>query len=197
MRVAGAAPAPRAAAGTAPPGQSWPRPLGRSLGSARPTAIIIPRIGVRAALIAVDREADGTIGAPPLGETNLAGWYRSDRTPGQPGPAVVIGHLDTRTGPAVFTKLEQLRRGDAIGIVRTDGTVAVFGVRRIERTAKDAFPVGRVFAAGRTPTLRLVTCGGRFDPDRRAYDDNVIVFANFAAGYLAADFPAAKPDQGS
>jgi hypothetical protein len=69
----------------------------------------------------------------------------------------------------------------------------VFGVQRVERTAKDDFPVGRVFAAAAEPTLRLVTCGGRFDAGRHAYVDNVIVFATFAAGYLAADFPRAEP----
>jgi hypothetical protein len=198
IRADGAPPggAPAAPVPTAPTAAAaaphWPKPLDRPLGSARPTAVLIPRIGVSASLMAVGQNKDGTIGAPPLGKTNLAGWYRSDLTPGQPGPAVIIGHLDTRTGPAVFARLERLRRGDAVGVVRTDGTVAVFGVQRTQRTAKDEFPVGEVFAAGRAPTLRLVTCGGRFDVDRHAYEDNVIVYATFAAAYLATDFPSSK-----
>jgi hypothetical protein len=121
VRADGAEKAPAPTAGASRPGPGWPRPLDRPLGPARPTAVIIPRTGVSASLIEVDQEADGTIGAPPLGAANLAGWFRGDRTPGEPGPAVIIGHLDTTTGPAVFAGLERLRRGDAIGVVRAVG----------------------------------------------------------------------------
>ncbi len=168
-------------------GPGWPTPLSRDLSRAEPTRIVIPRIGVNAPLVVLGVEADGRLAVPPLDHADAAGWYGRGPTPGEPGSAVIVGHLDTRTGPAVFARLGELEAGDSIGVIRADGTVAVFAVERLEQAPKDHFPADRVYGTTGGRRLRVITCGGSFDQARRSYDDNVIVHALYRAGYLAAD----------
>lgn len=157
------------------------------LGRSRARYIVIPRIGVNARVEDVGRAADGSVGVPPLSESNLAGWYRAGAAPGQAGAAVIVGHRDTVTGPAVFAELSRLRSGDPVAVVRADRTVAVFVVYGSVRTPKRAFPGDAVFARPRRPGLRLITCGGVFDRRRHSYEDNLIVFAQFSAAYRQSD----------
>ncbi|GAA3136083.1 class F sortase [Streptosporangium carneum] len=168
-------------------GPGWPAPLSRDLGRAEPTRVVIPRIGVNAPLVVLGIEDDGGLAVPPLDHADAAGWYGLGPTPGERGSAVVVGHLDTRTGPAVFARLGELEAGDSVGVVRADGTVAVFVVERLEQAPKDRFPADRVYGPTDGRRLRLVTCGGSFDQARRSYDDNVIVHALYRAGYLVSD----------
>ncbi|GAA5766976.1 hypothetical protein Aros01_03477 [Streptosporangium roseum] len=148
---------------------------------------MIPRIGVNAPLVVLGLEGDGALAVPPLDHADVAGWYGGGPTPGEPGSAVIVGHLDTRTGPAVFARLDELRPGDSIGVARGDGTVALFAVERLEQAPKDRFPAERVYGPTGGRRLRLVTCGGSFDQARRSYDDNIIVHALYRAGYLTSD----------
>jgi hypothetical protein len=142
-----------------------------------PTRIRIPALKVRADVHRVGRAADGTIAVPPLSRHDEAGWYERGPTPGQAGPAVIVGHVDSRDGPAVFHDLRQLRRGDRIEVTRRDRRVAVFAVASVERVDKDRFPADRVHGDFRRPGLRLITCGGRWLGQGRGYADNVIVYA--------------------
>ncbi|MBA2897184.1 class F sortase [Nonomuraea soli] len=167
--------------------REWPRPYTGELGRAEPNRVIIPRLKVSAPLVVLGIEADGSLAVPPLDHANVAGWFGGGPTPGERGSAVIAGHLDTRTGPAVFARLGELARGDVVGVARGDGTVAVFEVRRLERTPKAEFPADRVYGPARGRELRLVTCGGDFDRARRSYSHNVIVYALFSAAYLASD----------
>lgn len=169
-----------------------PAPLRAALASAVPTRLLIPEIGVSAALGRVGRDALGVIKAPLLDDPDRAGWLASGPSPGEPGAALVLGQLDTASGPAVFARLRELCPGDIIGVARTDGTVAVFRMTRSEQVPKRRFSEGRVRLAGDVPELRLITCAGRYDHVRRAYDDNLIVYATFAAAYRTADL-AAEP----
>jgi hypothetical protein len=106
-----------------------------------------------------------------------AGWYEPGREPGERGPAVIAGHVDSDRGPAVFYRLRELRRGDVIRIRRADGSVVRFHVEGLERWPKAAFPTHRVFGTTRTSALRLVTCSGDFDASIGHYVDNTIVYA--------------------
>ncbi|MGK5552068.1 class F sortase [Actinomadura kijaniata] len=165
-----------------------PRPLPGFPGRALPTSLSIPSIGVNSPLVRVGRERDGAIAAPPLARPRTAGWYGYGPTPGEPGAAVIVGHLDTRTGPAVFARLGELRPGALLGVVRADGTVPVFRVTSTERVPKNAFPAARVHAsADGRPALRLVTCAGRYDARRHLYAENLVVYAAFTASYRLAD----------
>ncbi|MGV9773777.1 class F sortase [Streptosporangium sp. NPDC003464] len=168
-------------------GAGLPTPLGWGLGRGEPTRVVIPSIGVNAPLVVLGLKGDGTLAVPPLDHADVAGWYGAGPTPGEPGSAVIVGHLDTRTGPAVFARLDELRPGDSIAVARGDGTVAVFAVERLEQAPKDRFPADRVYGSTEERRLRLVTCGGSFDQVRRSYDDNVIVHARYRAGYLTSD----------
>jgi sortase (surface protein transpeptidase) len=140
-----------------------------------PARIRIDAIGVRAAVEPVGRAADGTVEPPTHWGT--VGWYARGPRPGDPGPAVLLGHVDSRSGPAVFYRLRLLRAGDVVLVGRTDATTATFVVRRVESYPKKAFPTEDVYLPTLDPELRLVTCGGAFDSAVGHYVDNVIVFA--------------------
>ena len=132
----------------------------------------------RTALLRLGRNHDGTIEVP--GDWERAGWYRRGPRPGQAGPAVILGHVDSTSGPAVFSRLGELDVGDEIRIDRADGSVVTFVVDRVERHAKTRFPTDDVYLPTLQPTLRLVTCGGAFDAVSGHYVDNVVVFAALA-----------------
>ena len=141
-----------------------------------PVTIHIPRIGVRAPIIPLGLRGDGKIAVPEIpGE---AGWWLGGPEPGEPGPAVILGHVDSTEGPAVFYHLRALTPGDEIVIDRADGSALTYIVEASERHPKDDFPTDEVYGPTEEPTLRLVTCGGDYDFDVRSYPDNVIVFAS-------------------
>jgi sortase (surface protein transpeptidase) len=140
-----------------------------------PRGIRIPAIGVSARVIPLRANPNGTMQTPrSFAET---GWYKPGYEPGERGPAVVVGHVDSTSGPAVFYRLRDLHRGDVIGVRRADGSVVRFRVEGLERWPKVEFPSRRVFGRTRIATLRLVTCSGSFDPSTGHYADNTIVYA--------------------
>jgi LPXTG-site transpeptidase (sortase) family protein len=107
-----------------------------------------------------------------------AGWFKDGPRPGQPGPAVVIGHVDMNHGPAVFFRLREMKPGDAVFVDRADHTTQEFKVTAVRQVAKSDFPTDDVYAPDLESSLRLITCGGQFDYNSHNYLDNVIVFAS-------------------
>jgi sortase (surface protein transpeptidase) len=101
--------------------------------------------------------------------------------PGDVGPSLLAGHVDSRTGPAVFYRLRELRGGDRIVVERSDGRTATFEVDRVEQVSKSSFPTRRVYGATPRPELRLITCGGTFDASSGHYLSNVVVYAHLTA----------------
>ena len=140
-----------------------------------PVRIEIPSIGVASTLQRLGRAPDRTVQVPSRWE--VAGWYAGGTRPGDPGSAVILGHVDSTSGPAVFYRLSELRRGDTVTIRRADGSSVRFVVQRIQQYPKDRFPTDEVYYPTLTPALRLVTCGGQFDYATGHYRSNVIVFA--------------------
>jgi sortase (surface protein transpeptidase) len=140
-----------------------------------PVRIEIPRIHVASDLDRLGRAPDKTVQVPSRWE--VAGWYARGTRPGDPGSAVILGHVDSKRGPAVFFRLRELRRGDAIDVIRADGSSVRFAVERTEQYDKRRFPTDAVYYPTLTPALRLVTCGGEFDATAGHYRSNVIVFA--------------------
>ena len=140
-----------------------------------PVQIEIPSIGVASRLDRLGRARDRTVEVPSRWEA--AGWYALGTRPGDPGSAVILGHVDSKRGPAVFFRLRELRRGDVIAITRADGSSLRFAVDRAEQYDKRRFPTDAVYYPTLTPELRLVTCGGEFDATAGHYRSNVIVFA--------------------
>jgi sortase (surface protein transpeptidase) len=140
-----------------------------------PATITIPAIGVQAPIVAVGLQADGAMEVP---DPDHVGWYQRGPRPGAPGPAVLIGHVDDRTGPDVFHRLRELGPGDEILIGQRDGSTTRFLVGRLERHPKTALPTSRIWTTARRPLLRLITCDGRFDHATGHYRDNLIVYAS-------------------
>jgi sortase (surface protein transpeptidase) len=144
-----------------------------------PVRLEIPAIGVATGLQRLGRAGDGTVDVPSgPDQWDEAGWYEEGTRPGDPGSAVILGHVDSKAGPAVFYRLRELRRGDRIEVVRAGGSRITFTVDRVEQYDKRRFPTAEVYYPTLRPMLRLVTCGGVFDRSTNHYTDNVIVFAS-------------------
>lgn len=143
-----------------------------------PATIRIPSIGVEAAVTRLGLDRDGALEVPD--DTGVTGWWAGGAAPGAQGPAVIVGHLDSYTGPAVFHQVPKLVAGDVIEVSDASGQTVRFVVREIQRHAKDAFPTEAVYGPTAGPQLRLVTCGGRFDRRTGHYEQNVIAFADLA-----------------
>jgi hypothetical protein len=145
-------------------------------GTPVPVRLEIDRIGVSTPLQRLGRAGDGTVEVPS--EWDVAGWYAEGTRPGDPGSAVILGHVDSKSGPAVFYRLRELRPGDRVEVVRAGGSRVAFTVDRVEQFSKLRFPTDDVYYPTLAPRLRLVTCGGAFDPATGHYRDNVIAFAS-------------------
>jgi Sortase domain len=173
------APAPArvaaAPAGTAVPAPVIVTPPPRPAVPARPLTVSIPAIGVTSSLLPLHLDAAGALVPPP--DFGHAGWYTGGPAPGDQGPAVIAGHVDSRAGPAVFFELRDLRPGDLVTVTRSDRHTARFRVTQVERYPKNAFPRLKVYQPTPDPTLRLITCGGSFDYAKRSYRDNIVVYA--------------------
>ncbi|MFJ8581263.1 class F sortase [Micromonospora sp. NPDC093277] len=144
-----------------------------------PTTISIPKIGVQAEIMSLGTNPDGTVQVPPLDQAMKAGWYSPGASPGEPGNAVIVGHVDSaKIGPAVFFNLGSLQPGDTISVARQDGSTATFTVNEVKSYPKTAFPTDLVYGPSDQPGLRVVTCGGSFDQSAGSYVDNVIAFAS-------------------
>jgi sortase (surface protein transpeptidase) len=152
-----------------------PQPQPATAASPGPSSLSIPGIGVRAPIVGVGRKANGAMQTPAPGQV---GWYKGGPKPGDPGPAVLVGHVDTRTGPDVFHRLGRLRPGDEILVGRPDGTATRFLVGRLERHPKTALPTSRIWTRANRPLLRLITCTGSFDHATGHYRDNLILYAS-------------------
>ncbi|MEU0023569.1 class F sortase [Streptomyces rochei] len=152
-----------------------------TLGASPPVRIVIERLGIEAGIMRLGLNPDGTVAVPPPEQARQAGWYDGSATPGQRGPAVVLGHVDSARlpgGKAVFYRLGQARPGDRVEITRTDGVTARFTVDSVTQVPKKRFPSRAVYGPTRTAQLRLITCGGTYTEDG-GYDSNIIVFAHY------------------
>ncbi|QYC38527.1 Sortase family protein [Nonomuraea coxensis DSM 45129] len=140
-----------------------------------PESLDIPSLDLEAPLMKLGLAKNGDVELPPYEKPKTAGWYEGSAVPGEKGASVIIGHVDTKTAPAVFYKLKDLRKGQTVKVRRSDGKTVTYKVDAIEQVHKDSFPTRRVYLED---GLRLVTCGGTFDRARGEYLDNVIVYAS-------------------
>ncbi|MFK4226731.1 class F sortase [Streptomyces sp. NPDC019890] len=136
----------------------------------------IPAIRVDAPVMNVGLDHDGWIAAPPPQDPNIAGWYQNGIAPGQRGTAVVVGHVDNLSGPAVFYGLGSIQKGEHIEVSRFDGKTAIFEVYGVEVFSKQDFPGARVYGDTGFAELRVITCGGGYTKSN-GYSGNVVVFA--------------------
>ena len=153
----------------APPQSEAPKPV------AAPVSLTIPLIGVQTQLITLGLTSTDELQVPST--TSVAGWYTGSPRPGAIGSAIIVGHIDNFTGPGVFFRLSELKAGDKIYVKRADGTLVEFRVTSVQTYLKDHFPTEDVYGPVPDPELRLITCGGAFDPATRHYLSNIVVYA--------------------
>jgi sortase (surface protein transpeptidase) len=142
-----------------------------------PTHLAIPSVGIDSNVTPVGKAPDGTIQTPPVLEW-ITGWYKYSPTPGQEGPAIIVGHVDNYQGISVFWKLRDVKPGDEIQVTRTDGQVAKFKVDALKQFDQAAFPTKEVYGNIDYAGLRLITCGGTFDKATESYNQNTVVYAS-------------------
>lgn len=149
--------------------------------ASRPVRLAVPAIKVNAPVTPVGQAKDGSVDVPPLTEHDQTGWYDRGAVPGDPGRAIIVGHVDTKSGPAVFYRLRSLKTGARIQVTRADRSVVTFKVDSVEYFDKSNLPAARVYGDSGPAELRLITCGGEWVGGRTGYQDNVIVFASLAS----------------
>jgi len=173
-----------ARATTESPSTSEPaEPSVEAMASSTPTSVDIPSIDVTSDLHALGLNDDGSLQVPSGERYDQAAWYEGSPTPGERGPAVIEGHVTSQGSvPSVFFDLGELSRGDTVDVTREDGSVATFEVYATDSFPKDDFPKVAVYGNTEEPELRLITCGGDYDPDARAHVDNIVVFATLVSG---------------
>ncbi len=191
VRAQVSAPTPRSAGRIDPPGRTssthpshassgsvktGPAPLGPS----RPLTISIPAAGVSSPVNPIGLAADGTLAVPQPGpHLDQAAWFRNSPAPGQPGPSIIEGHVDSDEGPSVFFRLGDLEPGDRIAVRRADGRRVTFEVDAVRDFLKAKFPTTLVYGGDHlsVPTLRLITCSD-FDTSIGHHVGNEVVFAH-------------------
>jgi LPXTG-site transpeptidase (sortase) family protein len=145
-----------------------------------PTSIEIPSIDAKSSLVQLGLNADKSVEVPPVAQPLLAGWYKYSPTPGQDGPAVILGHIDGDHQEGIFWRLHEMKTGDKVMVGRQDGSTLTFTVSKVDEIAKSAFPTSAVYGNTPDPELRLITCGGAFDASAHNYLDNIIVYATLS-----------------
>ena len=161
-----------------------------------PAHVDIPAVNVHADLIKVDANPDGSLGTPPLSNAKVAAWYDGSVTPGQTGVSIIDAHVDSalmKDYRGAFFSLGLAKPGMEIDVTRTDHSVAVFTVDEVQAALKTQFPTDQVYADTAYPSLRLITCGGDYDPTTHEYLGNTIVYAHLTATRQPASPSAAAP----
>jgi hypothetical protein len=180
-----AAPALRPAAAGTPPARSRSGPSSMptrpvaAVARSVPVRLRIPALGLTVGVSELGLNPDRTVQVPT--DFQLPGWFRLGPTPGQVGSAVILGHVDSYRGPAVFFRLRSLRVADRIEVSLADGTVARFAVRAVATYLKRDFPARQVYGSHGDRALQLVTCGGAFDHVARSYLSNIVVYTSLVA----------------
>lgn len=140
-----------------------------------PVAVIVPRLGIRSDLVRLAVDATGELEVPE--DFEVAGWWEAGPKPGALGAAVIVGHVDSHRGGAIFERLRVLEPKDHVEVLREDGSSVVFEIDALRQYPKDSLPTNQIYGPTPGAELRLITCGGRFDRRTKSYEDNVVVFA--------------------
>jgi len=143
-----------------------------------PAEVRIPAVGIAGPVDPVGLDTAGSL-VPPE-DTARTGWFAGGPAPGDVGPAVIVGHIDSYRGPGVFFRLAHAAPGEDVLVDQADGATLRFTITRVARYPKQAFPTAEVYGPTADAELRLVTCGGAFDRAARSYVDNVVVYARLA-----------------
>jgi len=153
------------------------KPDAYHLNPSHPVKISIPALKLKdIQIVDIDLNPDKTLGVPQ--RFDQVGWYKQSPTPGELGPSVIVGHLDSASSSAVFWNLKKLKQGDKIQVTREDGSVAEFQVDAMRSVPQDNFPTQDVYGSIDYAGLRLITCDGKWLPKEGHYSNNLVVFAS-------------------
>jgi hypothetical protein len=141
----------------------------------RPASVRVPSLGIDVGLDELGVDDAGVLDTPP--HWDVPGWYAGGPRPGETGPSVIAGHVDSPTGPAVFARLAELRPGDLVEVADLAGGVVRFRVDHLDEAPQDDFPTQAVYGPTPDAQLRLITCSGDYDAAGGGYQDNLIVYA--------------------
>ncbi len=158
------------------PSSVAPKPTG--LGFSPPAEITVPSLGIDSTLVRLDRNADGSVEVPT--SFHVAGWYEHSVSPGQVGPSVILGHVDSKSGPGIFYKVGLLQPGAKVVVKRDDGKLVNYVITGVRQYPKTGFPTIDVYGDTAVPTIRLITCGGAFDSATGHYVSNIVAFGQLA-----------------
>ena len=150
-------------------------PIAKLMSRSVPVRVRVPSIGVDSSLMNLGLLADGSLQVPPA--ATPAGWYTGAPTPGELGPAIIVGHIDWAGVEGVFYRLHSLLPGALIDVIRADGSTAVFEVFSVHEYPKDAFPTQLVYGNTAYSALRFITCGGAFNAKAHSYEDDIVAYA--------------------
>jgi sortase (surface protein transpeptidase) len=159
---------------TTPKLNTKPKQAVKVLPKSEPVSLKVKAIGISSDIIPLGKYPDGEIEMPSYPE--LPGWYKYGPTPGEIGPAIIVGHLDTDTDVAVFWRLHELKAGDRVEVGRADGTTATFVVMATKQLPRYKFPTQEVYGNINYAGIRLITCGGTFNPTTLKYSHNTVVY---------------------
>jgi len=147
-----------------------------SLKRSIPTRLQVPDVGIDTELIRLGKNPDGTLAVPE--RYDVAAWYELSPTPGEVGPSIISGHVDNYLGAAVFFRLRELQAGQKITVTRQDKSTVQFRVDKVELFDQQNFPTKAVYGNIDHPGLRLITCGGIYNPLTNSYSHNTVVYAS-------------------
>ncbi len=142
----------------------------------RPVRVLMAPIGLDAEAIPIGLDANGALAVPR--RADITGWWSGGFVPGETGPTVLVGHYDSKVAPGVFSRLAKAKIGQLIFVEQSDGSRYLYKVTEVEKPKKSVFPTDKVYGPTESSTLRLVTCGGKFDRSTGHYVDNLIVYAD-------------------
>ena len=144
-----------------------------------PVELRIPAVALAVSVSTLGLNLDGTVQVPT--DFQQPGWFRLGPSPGQVGSAVILGHVDSHLGPAVFFQLRALTTGDQVDVLLADGLTAHFRVTSVAMYPKTQFPPREVYGSHGYSALQLVTCGGVFDNQTGSYLSNVVVYTSLVS----------------
>lgn len=173
-----------------------------SLEPTTPSYLLIPSLGVEAAIEPTALAADGGMPAPRNGA--VVAWYDFSAGAGEPGNMVVAGHRDWQRQRGVFYGLGRLVRGDEVWVLDRAGVWHRYDVEwSISLPDDDQFPLVETLGPTAVRSLTLITCSGRFDQRAGSYVERRLVRAWYALSVAPVDSgvspgepePATREDQ--
>ncbi|MEV4436949.1 class F sortase [Streptomyces sp. NPDC049555] len=180
LAACGGSDVPKAGAHVAATTAARPASDVAALAASKPVRVRVPAAGVDASpILDLGLTDDGTVEVPSVAQADRIGWYDKGVTPGETGPAVLIGHYDTAEGPAVLKDVARIKAGDPVVVTRADGSTATFTVRELQQVDKKNFPTQKVYGNTTRPELRIITCGGDLRDGHRP--DNIVIYADLTA----------------